>query len=542
MSHTSPSEAAKANSPSNPPIPIRHESLDVSKLAELPGGLTKMPLTLSPGSEDEDAEGSCTFNALNLWKHSFQSQYEMYLGQELCDIELKVGSSYIQCHRLVLACVSRYFKVMFTSKMAESTKESITINDIDEQAMKSLIEFAYTGKITMTVNNVQPLLYASSILQMETVAYACSDFMKTHLDPSNCIGVRNFAEQHGRSELLKVADNFIFDNFTEVTKCDEFNEISEHHIETIVSSMDLNVDSEIEVYEAVMKWLNHKLPEREGLLTKLISRVKLPLIPAPYLMTRVEKDAILKKNLECRDFLDEAKYYQLALSGVLPEVMLTDRHRPRKSCAGVMFCVGGRGAEGDPFRSIECYNLRKDTWFHVAEMSTRRRHVGVVSVNGLLYAIGGHNGSNHLSCGEVFDPETNRWKFIGSMSTPRRGIALASLGGPLYAVGGLDDSVCYDIVERYDISNDSWSYVQSMNEPRGGVGVAALKGHLYAVGGNGGVTSLDTCERYDPHLNKWTVLATMNKRRAGAGVAVLNGYLYAVGVVVIIVIVPSGPQ
>ena len=50
--------------------------------------------------------------------------------------------------------------------------------------------------------------------------------------------------------------------------------------------------------------------------------------------------------------------------------------------SGVLFCVGGRGASGDPFRSIECYNFRDDKWFTIAEMSTRRRHVGVVSSDG----------------------------------------------------------------------------------------------------------------------------------------------------------------
>ncbi len=45
--------------------------------------------------------------------------------------------------------------------------------------------------------------------------------------------------------------------------------------------------------------------------------------------------------------------------------------------------MGGRGASGDPFKTIECYDLRRDRWFQVTEMSTRRRHVGVVSVNGM---------------------------------------------------------------------------------------------------------------------------------------------------------------
>lgn len=50
--------------------------------------------------------------------------------------------------------------------------------------------------------------------------------------------------------------------------------------------------------------------------------------------------------------------------------------------SGVLFCVGGRGASGTPFKTIECYDPRKDQWIQVIEMSTRRRHVGVVAVGG----------------------------------------------------------------------------------------------------------------------------------------------------------------
>ena len=50
----------------------------------------------------------------------------------------------------------------------------------------------------------------------------------------------------------------------------------------------------------------------------------------------------------------------------------------------MLFCVGGRGASGDPFKTVECYDPRKNRWFQVAEMNTRRRHVGVCSADGEL--------------------------------------------------------------------------------------------------------------------------------------------------------------
>ena len=56
---------------------------------------------------------------------------------------------------------------------------------------------------------------------------------------------------------------------------------------------------------------------------------------------------------------------------------------------GVLFVAGGRGASGDPFKSIECYDLRSDRWFRATQMSTKRRHVGVVAIKGrnLLFFI-----------------------------------------------------------------------------------------------------------------------------------------------------------
>ena len=55
---------------------------------------------------------------------------------------------------------------MFTSEMSECHKKTVTIYDVDESALVSLVKFAYTARITLTTDNVQTLLYACSILQV----------------------------------------------------------------------------------------------------------------------------------------------------------------------------------------------------------------------------------------------------------------------------------------------------------------------------------------------------------------------------------------
>ncbi|XP_014662672.1 PREDICTED: kelch-like protein 8 [Priapulus caudatus] len=481
--------------------------------------------------EEEVDTSQYVFEHEQYGKHAFATLYELYKSHQLCDVTLQVGSKSIACHRVVLACCSRYFHVMFTSEMSERHSDLIPIKDIDESAMEALVEFAYTGRIALGVDSVQSVFYAASVLQLEVVCCACARFMIANLHASNCLGIRAFAEQHNHAALIAAADAFACEHFVDVALSEEFLNMSAMHLVHIIRSDDLNSPSEIEVYEAVMRWMGHDPSVRKKFLSIVLGRVRLPLLPAHYIMHVVELEELLKKDHTCRDYLDEAKNYQLVQSGVVTTSRphLGDRTKPRKSYAGVIFCVGGRGASGDPFRSIECYNLRCDTWVRVTDMSTRRRHVGVVAAGGKLYAIGGHDGKQHLSSGEVFDPQTGLWKALACMASQRRGIAVGCLGGPIYAVGGLDDNQCYNAVERYDFKSDQWSFVASMNYPRGGVGVAALKGLLYACGGNDGMSSLSSCECYDPHLNKWTEIAPMHTRRAGAGVTVLSRHLYVLG-------------
>lgn len=55
---------------------------------------------------------------------------------------------------------------MFLSEMSEAKQELIEIKDFDGDAIQDLVQFAYSSKLTLTVDNVQPLLYAACILQV----------------------------------------------------------------------------------------------------------------------------------------------------------------------------------------------------------------------------------------------------------------------------------------------------------------------------------------------------------------------------------------
>uniref|UniRef100_A0A914WJH7 BTB domain-containing protein n=1 Tax=Plectus sambesii TaxID=2011161 RepID=A0A914WJH7_9BILA len=449
----------------------------------------------------------------------------------LCDVEIEVEDSIFAAHRCVLAASIPYFCSMFSSEMRESRQSRIIIQDIPAAAFELLIDFAYTSKVQITGANVQQLLYAASILQIDSVCAACQRFLTQYLTVSNCLSIRHFAEQHNCVGLMQSVDEFAVDHFQELRKSSEFLTIPLSHLMDLVKSGDLRVNSEQEVFETVVQWVAHGLDTRKIYLPDLLDKVRLAQLPTNYLLNEVKNHPLIQDCIRCRDLVSDAMSEKMRshCSSMSPSGAHQIPSRPRKTAAGVIFCVGGRGTSGDPFRTVEAYDWRRDKWFPVTEMNVRRRHVGVVSAQGKLYAIGGHDGTNHLESAECFDPATNMWHSVQSMETRRRGIAVGSLEGAIYAVGGLDDTACFQTVERYDVEANKWSAVESMNIQRGGVGVAALSKYLFAVGGNDGTSSLDSCERYDPLLNKWKLVDSMAHRRAGAGVTVLDGCLYAIG-------------
>jgi hypothetical protein len=61
--------------------------------------------------------------------------------------------------------------------------------------------------------------------------------------------VHNFAELHNRQELMRMADEYILEHFTDVAETEEFLNISLPMLEKYIRSECLNVEDESQVYE-----------------------------------------------------------------------------------------------------------------------------------------------------------------------------------------------------------------------------------------------------------------------------------------------------
>uniref|UniRef100_A0A8C5U9X5 BTB domain-containing protein n=1 Tax=Malurus cyaneus samueli TaxID=2593467 RepID=A0A8C5U9X5_9PASS len=165
---------------------------------------------------------SISHNSKRHYHDAFVCMNRMRQRGLLCDIVLHVATKEIKAHKVVLASCSPYFHAMFTNEMSESRQTHVTLHDIDPQALEQLVQYAYTAEIVVGEGNVQTLLPAASLLQLNGVRDACCKFLLSQLDPSNCLGIRGFADTHSCSDLLKSAHKYVLQHFVEVSKTEEF--------------------------------------------------------------------------------------------------------------------------------------------------------------------------------------------------------------------------------------------------------------------------------------------------------------------------------
>lgn len=90
---------------------------------------------------------------------------------------------------------------------------------MDEAAMELLVDFCYTSTVVVEESNVQTLLPAACLLQLAEIQDVCCEFLQKQLDPSNCLGIRAFADTHACRDLLRKADKYTQQHFTSVIKC-----------------------------------------------------------------------------------------------------------------------------------------------------------------------------------------------------------------------------------------------------------------------------------------------------------------------------------
>ena len=406
---------------------------------------------------------------------TLQLMNELRFKNELCDVVLLVEKRRFPAHRIVLAGASPYLRAMFTNGMLESGMRDIKLQGIDANVMDTLLDFCYTGVVDVTVDNVQALLSASTLLNLPNLRNVCCGFFQAHLDATNCLGIRALADLYSCVELENAAYRFICQRFLDVTKSDEFVQLPKQAIQDLLREDLLEVRSEDQIFEAVESWILNDFSHRRDFAVELLSNVRLPLVSLEYLESRVFPSKVIKMNADCQLLL--AKVLNETAQN-LPRYMTVRRAQPQ-----AIYVIGGRNGTDCQLSSLERLDVHMNEWMCLEPMKHARTAVGACALNGLLYVVGGecainapHDDTMYVRYVECYDPLVRQWITLAEIAIQRSFVAVAALNGLLYALGGEDRTCSYNYAEQYDPKTNQWRALQCMRRKRSGSGVAVSEG------------------------------------------------------------------
>lgn len=422
-----------------------------------------------------------------------------------CDSRAETGKLF-QCNRNVLAAASPYFKSMFTGGLYESTQSKITIHDVDEDSMSVIIDYCYTGKVTITEGNVQRLYAAANMLQLEYIRHACADFMTRRLDLSNCAGVLKFADTFDNPELKSKAQAFIAKNFAQLSASGkELCELDLKQMKEILTLDSLDVDCEGKVCSVAIHWIENNLPPETEDALHILKCVRWSLF--------TEKDRVYLDSLKSEPFLNKhlSGFLDLACTGessVISKGMALTKQRIGKSAKEMVLFFG---RPNEPFM---CYDPYTEETYSMASpvINLNNQNFKRSPMETFLVCATPDNNlylASHLSKHFwVYNALLNCWQELAERLLGRMHSYIGYLNGHLYILGGRDpvSDARLKEVECYSIQRNQWIFVAPLPHSLGKMQVVTVNERLYVVN-----KRRMLC--YEPRRNHWLQRGSLKRNK-----------------------------
>ena len=203
--------------------------------------------------------------------------------------------------------------------------------------------------------------------------------------------------------------------------------------------------------------------------------------------------------------------------------------------AGRMHIVGGYGEQrvDRPYHHV--YDANTDRWIEAAPLPRGANHVGVVFLDGRLYAIGGfvdQNRKPHNEC-FVFD---GKWSKIAPLPAACGSVACVALKGALHGIGGAvgdtsesKQSIDWHLV--YEPRSDRWTRRAPLPTARDHIGALVAGDVIHVVGGrvNNFHTNSNLHHVYNAQSDKWEMRRPLPTARSGHGAVLYRGKIFVMG-------------
>uniref|UniRef100_H2Q7H0 Kelch repeat and BTB domain containing 6 n=3 Tax=Hominoidea TaxID=314295 RepID=H2Q7H0_PANTR len=472
-----------------------------------------------------------------------------YDARLLCDVTIEVvtpGSGpgtgrLFPCNRNVLAAACPYFKSMFTGGMYESQQASVTMHDVDAESFEVLVDYCYTGRVSLSEANVERLYAASDMLQLEYVREACASFLARRLDLTNCTAILKFADAFGHRKLRSQAQSYIAQNFKQLSHMGSIREetladLTLAQLLAVLRLDSLDVESEQTVCHVAVQWLEAAPKERGPSAAEVFKCVRWMHFTEEdqdYLEGLLTKPIVKKYCLDVIEGALQMRYGDLLYKSLVPvpnssssssssnSLVSAAENPPQRlgMCAKEMVIFFGHPR--DPFLCCDPYS---GDLYKVPSPLTCLAHTRTVTTLAVCIS---PDHDIYLAAQPrtdlwVYKPAQNSWQQLADRLLCREGMDVAYLNGYIYILGGRDPitGVKLKEVECYNVKRNQWALVAPLPHSFLSFDLMVIRDYLYALN-----SKRMFC--YDPSHNMWLKCVSL-KRNDFQEACVFNEEIYCI--------------
>lgn len=502
-----------------------------------------------------------------------------------CDVTLLVKDGIVKAHKKKLSKSSNFFECLLQSNMRESIEGVVRFETLSKADLGDVLEFIYTGSVhILSENHAKNLIALADFMLIQQLKYLAGGVLAGKLNIFNCISTYYFAERFQCKELFSDTWKFIVENFTAVAKTKEFLDLPVENVEIWISSDEINVSAEEDVFKILLAWIDHDKSKRTTCFETLFKHLRLPFVTRDYLRSDVLATDLVRLNERCLNLVehtlkmvDSKNYDDLSVSPrkslEIPVILVCEQNLedkllcyfPRDNCwcklrdtsplcDQVISCHGKLYFLSKTEYRLLRYDSFSNRWSSLSYKGGKDIQQLFVRNDDEIYAFGMENSTScpecvalscsgtedgvvessrsvkkkHVSYFMKYKPETNFWEEISSFDVgSREGICIVAKDSFIYFVGGRRSNMQLKDADRYDLNKNKWEKISDMQKARQWAYGAAAYGRLFITDNGRSCQEERTCEVYLETTNEWQFIASLRIARTRQGCMMcVDGKLY----------------
>ena len=428
-------------------------------------------------------------------------------------------------------------------------------------------------------------------LLLDNLKTLAEEVLVQKLNTSNCISTYYFCQRYQCQGLFAKTKTFILANFTAVYEAnrEEVLNMSSKEIEMWISSDEIDVSAEEDVFRIILAWIDCDKSKRKKYFAELFRQVRLVYVSRDFLCSDIVTNDLVKSNEaslalveDAMNLIDSKNYDNLSVTPrksletpvIVTDSLLWSKVDSRKARSSEVLCYFPRddrwcslGKRPDSFglrphglsdscrgklynvsvAGLDSYNPYSNCWTSLPYKDDRDLIIRKIFVGNEdeMYALlidrrrefdTSETRKKRVSYITKYKRESNSWEDVLSLDhldSSREDFYIVAKDNFIYFIGGGErrdgEWKTLTDVNRYDLGRNQWDKVADMQEPKIYPSGAAVNGKMFITEGERYPSEMvPACEAYNETTNEWQFIACINLRgHSYARLLSVDGKLYA---------------